>query len=101
MALCRRRHCKPSRSTSKDESRPHDRHDHLHRRSDAPMTWAGRGLALLLLAEKAERRRFDPPPTTKANRLPMPLSWWLLAENAVGSARPLRRQVPQLSLVCF
>jgi hypothetical protein len=25
-----------SRFTSKDESRPHDRHDHLHRRSDAP-----------------------------------------------------------------
>ena len=30
------RPCRRSRSTSKDESRPHDRHDHLHRRSDAP-----------------------------------------------------------------
>ena len=26
-----------SRFTSKDESQPHDRHDHLHRRSDAPV----------------------------------------------------------------
>jgi hypothetical protein len=27
---------RPSRSISTDESQPHDRHDHLHRRSDAP-----------------------------------------------------------------
>jgi transposase-like protein len=31
--------CKRSRSISKDEAQPHDRHDHLHRRSDAP--WSG------------------------------------------------------------
>jgi hypothetical protein len=27
-----------------DESQPHDRHDHLHRRSDAPHRWAGSGV---------------------------------------------------------
>ena len=33
----RKRHFRRSRSTSPGESRPHDmRHDHLHRRSDAP-----------------------------------------------------------------
>jgi transposase-like protein len=31
-----KRPCKRSRSTSTGESQPHDRHDHLHRRSDAP-----------------------------------------------------------------
>ena len=30
------RRSRRSRSTSTDESQPHDRHDHLHRRSDAP-----------------------------------------------------------------
>ena len=30
------KHSRRSRSTSKDESQHHDRHDHLHRRSDAP-----------------------------------------------------------------
>jgi hypothetical protein len=49
----RNRRCRHSRSTSKDESQLHDRHAHLHRRSDAPSKAATRLRRLSLLPLRA------------------------------------------------
>ena len=51
------RHSRRSRSTSKDESQPHDRHDHLHRRSDAPESSArGRPAGAVGIAAFSRKR---------------------------------------------